>query len=61
MIGKMLIGVVGIVAATFVIGVAHSGFKHYYEKYAEDEDMNNGSIQKVSIVNDETKKTRGKK
>ena len=57
----MMIGVVGIVAATFVIGVAHSGFKHYYEKYAEDEDMNNGSIQKVSIVNDETKKSGGKK
>lgn len=61
MLGKMLIGVVVIVGATFVIGVAHSGFKHYYEKYAEDEDMNDGRIQKVSIVNDETKKSGGKK
>ena len=30
-------------------------------KYADDEDLNDGSIQKVSIVNDETKKSRGKK
>ena len=61
MLGRMLVGVVGVVAIGFVAGIAHSGFKHYYEKYADDEDLNDGSIQKVSIVNDETKKSRGKK
>ena len=61
MLGKMLIGIVGIIAVGFVVGVAHSGFKHYYEKYADEEDLSDASVQKVVIVKDETKKTRGRK
>ena len=61
MIDKMMFGVFGVTVAGFLVGIAHSGFKHYYDKYAEEEDLNDGSVQKVIIVKDETKKTRRSK
>ena len=47
--------------AGFVAGAATSGFKHYYQRFAEEEDMNDGTITQVEIVSDKTKKTRGRK
>ena len=48
--------------ASFVAGVAHSSYRHYYTRYADEEDrLSEGTIQEVSIVKDETKKSRGKK
>jgi len=61
MIGKTLMLTISVAIAGFVAGAATSGFKHYYNRFAEDEDMNNGTINKVIIVADETKKTRGGK
>ena len=37
------------------------GFKHYYQRFAEEEDMNDGTVTQVEIVSDKTKKTRGRK
>ncbi len=46
----------------FVAGVATSSFRHYYRRYAEDEDLRQkGEIQEVVIVADETKKSRRSK
>jgi len=45
----------------FVAGAATSGFKHYYNRFAEEEDMNDGTVNNVIIVADETKKARGRK
>jgi len=61
MIGKTLILTVSVAITCFVAGAATSGFKHYYNRFAEEEDMNDGTINKVVIVADETKKTRGGK
>ena len=48
--------------ASFVAGVAQSSYRHYYTRYADEEDrLSEGTIQEVSIVKDETKKSRGKK
>lgn len=61
MIGKTLMLTVSVAVTCFVAGAAASGFKHYYNRFAEEEDMNDGTINKVIIVADKTKKTRGKK
>ena len=63
MIDKMMFGI-GVTVTGFLVGIAHSSFKHYYEKYAEEQELNDGSFQKVTkvtIVKDETKKTRRSK
>lgn len=61
MIGKTLMLTVSVAVTSFVAGAAASGFKHYYNRFAEEEDMNDGTLNKVIIVADETKKTRGRK
>jgi len=61
MIGRMLMLTACTAVAGFLVGATHSSFKHYYQRFAEEEDMNDGTIRKVSIVTDETKKTRGRK
>ena len=45
----------------FMIGVSHSAFKHYYKRFADTEDLNDGTITQVTIVSDETKKKGRKK
>ena len=52
---------VSVAVTSFVAGAAASGFKHYYNRFAEEEDMNNGTVTMVEIVSDKTKKTRGRK
>ena len=61
MLNKMMFGVVGITITGFLAGIAHSSFKHYSEKYSEDEDLVDSSVQRVVIMKDETKKTRRSK
>jgi len=61
MIGKTLMLTVSVAVTCFVAGAAASGFKHYYNRFAEEEDMTDGTINKVIIVADKTKKTRGGK
>lgn len=48
--------------AGFLVGVADSSYRHYFLRYADDNDrLDIGMIQEVSIVNDETKSKRGRK
>ena len=61
MIGKTLMLTLSVAVTGFVAGAATSGFKHYYNRFADEEDLNNGTVNKVIIVADETKKTRGRK
>ena len=63
MIQNMFVGSVLAASGFFVLGVAHSSFRHYFRRYADDEDLRNrdGSVQEVAIVTDETKKPRGGK
>ena len=61
MIGKTLMLTVSVAITCFVAGAAASGFKHYYNRFAEEEDMNDGTVNNVIIVADETKKARGRK
>ena len=63
MIQNMFAGTVIAMASGFVLGVAHSSFRHYFHRYADEQDLRNydGQIQEVVIVDDETKNKRGKK
>ena len=61
MIGRTLMLTVNVAITCFVAGAAASGFKHYYNKFAEEEDLNDGTINNVIIVDDKTKKTKGRK
>ena len=61
MIGRTLLLTVSVATSAFVAGAVTSGFKHYYQRFAEEEDMNDGTVTMVEIVSDQTKKTRGKK
>ena len=57
MIGKIALWLTtGIMA-----GVAVSSFKHYYNRYADDMDRVHFGRKEVIIVEDQTKKTRGRK
>ena len=61
MIGRTLMLSINVAITAFVAGAATSGFKHYYQRFAEEEDMNDGTVTQVEIVSDNTKKTRGRK
>ena len=61
MIGRTLQTHLALATWMFMIGVSHSAFKHYYNRFAEEEDLNDGTITQVSIVSDETKKKGRKK
>ena len=61
MIGKTLQITLRLAQVLFLVGAADSAFKHYYRRFADEEDMNDGTITQVSIVSDETKNSRGRK
>ena len=62
MIARMMTRMMVVPIGGFVAGVATSSFRHYYRRYAEDEDLRQkGEIQEVVIVADETKKSRRSK
>ena len=54
MIQNTLVRMIGIGIASVVAGVAVSTYKHYYEKYADLEDMKNIGIQEVVLVTETT-------
>ena len=45
----------------FFAGIAESSFRHYQRKYSDSEDLISGDVQEVVIIEDESKKSRGKK
>ena len=50
MIGRMVTRMMIVPIGGFVAGVATSSFRHYYRRYAEDEDLRQkGEIQEVVI------------
>lgn len=54
MIQNTLVSMIGIGIASVVAGVAVSTYKHYYEKYADLEDMKNIGVQEVVLVTETT-------
>lgn len=61
MIGRILgIAVMGTMVG-FAVGVSHASFKHYYRKFADEEDLLSTEVIEVSVVEDKTKKSRRKK
>jgi hypothetical protein len=44
-----------------MVGVAVSSFRHYYHRFADEEDLKMIDQREVVIVDDLTKKTRGRK
>jgi hypothetical protein len=44
-----------------MVGVAVSSFRHYYHRFADEEDLRMIEQREVVIVEDKNKKTRGKK
>tara|TARA_B100001996_G_scaffold353410_1_gene314745 strand:+ start:481 stop:669 length:189 start_codon:yes stop_codon:yes gene_type:complete len=61
MIGRMLTMTLGVGVASFAVGASVSSFKHYYKRFADNEDLNDGTVTQVAIVADNTKKSRGRK
>ena len=54
MIQNMMISMLAIGITTVTAGIAISTYKHYYEKYADLEDMKNVGIQEVILVSETT-------
>ena len=54
MLQNMLMNMVIVGIGSMAAGVAVSTFKHYYEKYAELEDMKTVGVQEVSLVSETT-------
>ena len=62
MITRMLTTSVVMITGGFLAGVAHSSYRHYYKRYADEEDLYQmGSVQEVHIVGDNTKSKGGRK
>ena len=61
-VGKMFAGTILALVGGTVLGMVDSSFRHYYTRYADLEDLRQkGQVQEVIIIEDETKKGRGKK
>ena len=54
MIQNMLINMIAVGLSAATVGVAVSTYKHYYEKYADLEDMKNIGVQEVVLVSETT-------
>ncbi len=54
MIQNTLISMIGIGVTAMVAGVAVSTYKHYYERYADLEDLKNIGVQEVVLVSETT-------
>lgn len=51
MMMRLMAGSIIALAAGYMVGVAHSGYRHYYNRYADGEDLaQSGSVQEVIIV-----------
>ena len=54
MIQNMMINMLAIGVVSVTAGIAVSTYKHYYEKYADLEDLKNIGIQNVVLVSETT-------
>ena len=63
MIGMMIRTTLAVAVASYAVGVVHSSWKHYFEKYSDEEDRTNpGLITEVKIIENKKSKSRsGKK
>ena len=57
----MILRIVTMFTTSVMIGVAVSSFRHYYHRFADEEDLKMIDQREVVIVDDLTKKTRGRK
>ena len=51
---KHIYSMIGIGVTAMVAGVAVSTYKHYYERYADLEDLKNIGVQEVVLVSETT-------
>ena len=62
MYAKLLkVGIMTVALTGFFAGIAESSFRHYQRKYSDSEDLISGDVQEVVIIEDKSKKSRGKK
>ena len=63
MIGIMIRTTLTVAVTCYAVGVVHSSWKHYFEKYSDEEDRTNpGLISDVKIIENKKSKSRsGKK
>ena len=57
----MLMRTASVLAGSLMAGVAVSSFRHYYHRFAEEQDRALVDLREVVIVEDRTKTTRRKK
>ena len=57
----MLLRIVTMFTTSVMVGVAVSSFRHYYHRFADEEDLRMIEHREVVILEDKNKKTRGKK
>ncbi len=57
----MLMRTASVLVSSMMAGVAVSSFRHYYHRYAEEQDRALVDLREVVIVEDRTKTTRRKK
>jgi hypothetical protein len=57
----MILRIVTMFTTSVMVGVAVSSFRHYYHRFADEEDLKMIDQREVVIVDDLTKKTRGRK
>jgi hypothetical protein len=61
MIGIMMRSTLAVATVCFAVGAFNSSWKHYYLKYADEEDRTNGLVQEVKIMDEKKTKKGGKK
>ena len=61
MIGRMTLTMTLTVAMlAFTSGIAHSSFRHYYRRYASEEDLRSlGEVKEVIVVRNESMNLEG--
>ena len=57
----MLAKIMASLMSGLMAGVAVSSFRHYYHRYADQEDLRMNEYRKVIIIDDLTKNNRRKK
>tara|TARA_B100002052_G_C15622320_1_gene480234 strand:- start:151 stop:360 length:210 start_codon:yes stop_codon:yes gene_type:complete len=62
MIGAIIRTTMAIAVTSYAVGVVHSSWKHYFGKYADEEDRTAaGLISEVKVIESKKTKTRGGK
>jgi hypothetical protein len=57
----MMRSTLAVATVCFAVGAFNSSWKHYYLKYADEEDRTNGLVQEVKIIDEKKTKKGGKK